>query len=126
MKKITFLVGLLLLTLTGCEKEPEPIASFSLSNYSPDVGEIISVTNNSIDAFSYLWNDGEGNQTDDFAPMLIYDNPGTYKITLTAFSESGAKQNVTTESVTVVQSYGDVSFWQSGTPAYGVTVVSID
>jgi PKD repeat protein len=90
MKKIFFIIPMLAIFLSGCEKEPNPIALFTLSNYYPEVGEMIFVTNNSVDAFSYSWNDGEGNPTNDFEPTLIYDSPGTYIVTLIASSESGA------------------------------------
>jgi PKD repeat protein len=126
MKKNIFLFAILVFILSGCEKEPNPVAAFTLSNYYPDVNETITATNQSIDAFSYLWNHGDGTESTLTNQKIYYESPGTYTITLTAFSESGEKQNVATESVTVEQRYGDVTFWQSGTPAYGLTVVSID
>lgn len=125
MKKVILVFSVLSVFLSGCEKEPEPIASFSLSNYSPDVGETITATNQSINAFSYLWNHGDGTESELEDQYIVYNSPGTYTVSLTAFSESGEKQNVATETVTVTQPYGDVVFWLD-TDAFGIVVVEVE
>jgi len=126
MKKLCLIiVALSILVLQSCEKEPEPSAFFLLSTYNADVGESISATNESFDAFSYLWNDGDGYESTNENPVFSYDRPGNYSISLTAYSESGEKFDVYSTAVNVEYKNGSVTFWLSGTPQYYQTFVTI-
>lgn len=130
MKKYFIIVSsILLLQFNSCKKEepePDPIACFLLSTLNADLNEVITSTNCSVNAYSYLWEDGEGNKSTLDEPSFIYDKPGQYVITLTAYSLSGNKQSVTNQTVTVEHKTGQVSFWQSGTPSYGITEIIIN
>jgi len=128
MKKNILFITISLIILIGCSKEesePDPLACFTLSSTSVDLNEVITSSNCSSNAFSYLWNDGGGNQSTLKEPTFYYSEPGNYLITLTVYSESGKKQNTAQQSVIVIQMTGQISFWQSGTPAYGITTVTI-
>lgn len=114
--------------LINCSKEdpePDPVACFTLSSSLIDINETISSSNCSSNAFSYLWNDGKGNQSTLEEPSFIYTEPNDYVITLTAYSESGNKQSTTHGSVSVIHMTGEVTFWMSGTPSYYITTVTI-
>lgn len=130
MKNYVFIISwILLLLLQSCSKEdpePDPFACFTLSTYNADLNEVISTTNCSVNAYSYLWDDGQGNKSTLKEPSIYYDQPGQYVITLTAYSSSGSKQSVANSSVIVEHKTGQVSFWQSGTPSYGITEVVIN
>jgi len=130
MKKHLFIILSIIFTLiTGCKKEdpePDPIACFTLSSYDVDLNEKIYSTNCSSNAHSYLWEDGDGNKITSKEPIFYYDEPGNYVITLTAYSLSGNKQSVENQTVKVEHKSGKVSFWQSGTPSYGITEVTIN
>jgi PKD repeat protein len=123
MKK--YFVLIVLVILFGCKKnEPKPTACFTLSKTSADINETIAATNCSTNASSYLWSDTNGGAATTKDANFIYAAPGTYIITLKAYlgSNSDEMQNV----VTIVHKTGTVSFWQSGTPAYGNTSVLIN
>ncbi len=122
MKKCFILV--ILTILFSCEKEPKPIACFTLSTTIPDVNEIITATNCSSNATSYLWTDNDGGVSTLEDASFIYSDPGTYVITLKAYSGSNSDEEQKT--VTIIHKTGSISFWQSGTPAYGNTIVTIN
>lgn len=67
---------------------PAPIAAFStlmncVCNNSP-----ISFTNNSSGASSYYWDFGDGNDAYTFNATHTYGSPGTYTVTLYAYSDN--------------------------------------
>jgi len=95
----TAIYVIVIMTITGCQKEP--LASFTISNYSPSVNEIISFTNITTDGSSYEWNFGDGQTSTSKNPTHSYINEGVYTITLTAFSKNGKKQDLMTDFVTV-------------------------
>jgi len=128
MKKNVLLIFVMAILLVGCSKEdpePDPTACFTISSTLIDVNEVILTSNCSSNAFSYLWNDGDGNQSTLTEPSIHYPEPGDYIITLKAYSESGDKEDVAQESVKVIQMTGKVTFWMSGTPSYYITTVTI-
>ncbi len=64
---------------------PLPIASFSYNlNYFTAIFD-----NSSVNASSYHWDFGDGDQSTVENPSHIYDGDGTYTVTLTAISECG-------------------------------------
>jgi PKD repeat protein len=62
---------------------PEPVAGFSWSQ----AGLIISFSNNSLNAVSYLWDFGDGNTSTETNPVHTYSSDGTYLVSLTSTSE---------------------------------------
>jgi PKD repeat protein len=62
---------------------PEPVASFTWSQ----AGLIISFSNTSLNAVSYLWNFGDGNTSTETSPVHTYSSDGTYLVSLTSTSE---------------------------------------
>ena len=123
MKKYFILI--LLAILSSCKKdEPKPTACFTLSKTSADVNETISATNCSTNATSFLWSDTDGGVATNKDANFVYATSGTYIITLKAYSGSNSDQMQNT--VTIIHKTGTVSFWQSGTPAYGNTTVLIN
>lgn len=60
-----------------------PIADFDLTgNLCEDA--TLSTTNKSTGADTYLWSFGDGTTSTDFQPTIIYGNPGSYLLSLTA------------------------------------------
>jgi PKD repeat protein len=95
MKKITFLFVLsgLFLIIPGCKKtespEPDPVVKdpYAMFKYSKKADGIVSFTNTSTNATSYLWNFGDG-ETSTSAALSIehqYLKNGDYHATLTAY-----------------------------------------
>jgi hypothetical protein len=126
MKKNVLFIVIALTVLAGCKKEePDPIAILHISDTQVVTGENITATNESIDSYSCLWSNGDGEIHTGDVFVFYYDEPGIYTVSLTAYSESGNKQDIATERVTVEPATGNITFWQSGTPSYGITTVTI-
>lgn len=89
MKKI-ILNGsaILLVFLFGCQK-PMPVASFTMSKTSAKVNEVITFSNNSTEAISYVWDFGDGKSSTSNNPSHSYLTAGTFNIELTATGEGG-------------------------------------
>ena len=82
------LIGLLA-SCGGDDPLPAPVPSFEAST-ELEVFEIINpiqFTNNSTNASTYMWDFGDGNTSEDINPEHAYEDPGTYTVTLTAFTE---------------------------------------
>lgn len=65
-------------------KESCPTSSFSINNNGCTGPCGITFVNESIDAVSYYWDFGDGNSSNDPNPTHVYNNPGTYEVTLRA------------------------------------------
>ncbi|GAB4495889.1 MAG: hypothetical protein OHK0019_26280 [Saprospiraceae bacterium] len=77
-----------------------PTTNFS----SVTQGLTVSFTNNSQNASSYLWNFGDGATSSESNPVHVYQNGGTYTVTLTATNNCGSTtftQDIFVESVPI-------------------------
>ena len=129
MRTYVLIIVFISFIFSSCKKEdpePDPVACFTLSSTLVDINEVVISSNCSRNAYSYQWSDGDGNQTTISEPTFYYSEPGDYLVSLTAYSENGSKNHTVQETITVMQMYGSVSFWLSGTPAYGITTVTVD
>ncbi|MBU0613718.1 hypothetical protein KJ766_00315 [Patescibacteria group bacterium] len=126
MKKTIALLIAVAVVATSCQKQP--VASFSTDKDSYTAGETVKLTNNSIDAKSYLWTFPDGqtsvSKSVDYT-LNANDAGGTKVFKLEAFSKNGKKTDEATKSITVVAARGDVTFWQHSSGGYAVTVVTI-
>ena len=59
-----------------------PATSFTISNASGCVGVPLAFHDQSLDAVEWEWNFGEGTSSTDQNPVFMYDEPGSYVITL--------------------------------------------
>lgn len=124
------IVFLAFITILSCKKKddpvpviPDPVACFTTSKTTVMVGESLTATNCSANATSYLWEDGDGFSNTSTDRSIKYNSAGTYTLKLTA--QGNGKTNITSKVITVVPAMGDVTFWQSGTPSYNTTTVTI-
>lgn len=70
-----------------------PVQScFSTQHTEYYTGEDIIFNNCSSNANRYLWNFGDGFQSETFEPTHFYDNPGDYTVTLTSYGIDGQIQ----------------------------------
>lgn len=83
--------------LSSCQKQPT--ASFTASDDYVEIGEAIEFTNTSSDAESYEWDFGDGFTSSITDASHSYGEPGTYEVTLTAYSKKEKKSD--SESMTV-------------------------
>jgi PKD repeat protein len=74
------------------ETDPLPIseAKFEINTMAPEVGLPVIFENQSLNSSLYAWDFGDGN-TDSLtvAPEHTYETPGTYMVTLKAYTEDG-------------------------------------
>jgi PKD repeat protein len=68
---------------------PFPSAEFTISNNSSCAPLLVTATNNSSGAASYLWNLGNGQTSTETNPTAIYNQAGEYNIQLIATNEGG-------------------------------------
>jgi len=67
-----------------------------------DAGEEINFENCSQSADHYVWDFGDGNQSEDYEPIFYYETPGKYTVTLTAYSRNERKLDVSTKRIEVL------------------------
>lgn len=66
------------------------VEDFPTAAYSFNVdGLIVGFINGSEDAFSYLWDFGDGNFSSQESPVYTYQNSGTYNVVLTVYNNCG-------------------------------------
>jgi PKD repeat protein len=70
----------------------------------------IGFTNESTGALSYFWEFGDGNTSTEENPTHVYEEPGIYTPTLTAYSENGKKESVASHDITIEAPTIDVNF----------------
>ncbi|MEI6174805.1 MAG: PKD domain-containing protein [Bacteroidota bacterium] len=112
MKKLSFLLILsgLFLMVPGCKKtdSADPVVNdpYAMFKYTKKANGIVSFTNTSTDATSYLWDFGDGQTSTTAAETFEHQYPqnGTYKATLTAYGNGKstgayADLNITTAAI---------------------------
>ncbi len=74
------------------------------------VGERIIFSNASQNATEYLWDFGDGTTSGVFEPAHIYENPGEYRVILTAFNQGECEQQNVQEVLIRVNPRPEASF----------------
>lgn len=101
MKRINYLLSAIVLfslILMSCEKEP--IANFTASETEAEAGDVITFTNLSEHASSYLWDFGDGDTSTIESPSHVYENGGSYTVSLTASGKKG--DIISTQQITIL------------------------
>jgi PKD repeat protein len=104
--KLTTLLLLFILAgaLTYCSKKdalpPTPTASFTYTGAGL-APAMVSFTNTSTDATSYLWDFGDNGKSTDRSPTHTYNKAGVYTVTLTAKGADGSS-SITTKTVNIL------------------------
>ena len=96
-----------------------PVSDFS---YIVD-GFTVTLTNNSQNASSYLWNFGDTNTSDEFEPVHTYAENGEYTISLNAqneYCDDNISSNTLTIEVTNINSYINKNIKIYPTVSFGV------
>jgi PKD repeat protein len=87
--------------------DPMPIADFDLEQ----VGDTIQLQFNSQFARGLLWDFGDGNTSDEINPSHIYQNPGTYIVSL--IIENFCSSDIQTTEVNILENLPTADFSQS-------------
>jgi len=110
MKKILFLMMILLpaIIITGCKKYemgnplPSTVADFSYevgnNGYAPAE---VTFTNKSLNATGYHWDFGNGQTSAEANPVVFFETPGLYTVTLTATPVNDVHYNVLVKTMVV-------------------------
>jgi PKD repeat protein len=99
LKKISLFI--LVAVFASCTKEPT--ASFTPNQTSVYEGETITFNNTSDDTESSEWDFGDGSSSTDDSPSHKFTAPGTYNVTLTAFSKKKKKSSNAVSTIQVTQ-----------------------
>ncbi len=85
------------------DNSDNPIASFTTPVKTVFTGASVKFTNTSLKATSYSWvfNGGEPNLSTEEDPTVIYNNPGTFSVSLTAVNSKGNNTFTETNYITV-------------------------
>ena len=90
-----------------------PVAQFFMIPEKPEEGESIDFTDISSDddgnIVSWHWDFGDGTASDQQAPQHVYEDSGTYTITLIVRDNDGG-EDTTTQSITVTSANGTPGF----------------
>jgi|GEM_PF-898716 len=79
---------------------PDPLASFNYGG-SMVTPAVITFTNTSQNANSYLWEFGDGTTSTITNPSKTYNSKGTYNVKLTATNTSTGKSNQTSQNIVI-------------------------
>ena len=96
-----FVFVVLTVIVSSCKKDPVPVASFTFTGDNKPSPCIVTFSNTSTDATSYLWNFGDGTSSTDENPIHTYTNPQgkAYTVSFTATGKGGS--NSVTKTVTI-------------------------
>ncbi|WP_103071987.1 basic secretory protein-like protein [Aquimarina sediminis] len=85
-----------------------PTPNFSASTTSIQEGQSVSFTNTSTDATSYSWtfNGGSPSTSTQTNPVVTYNQPGTYAVSLTATNNNGSNTETKSGYITVSSTGG--------------------
>jgi len=122
MKRILFILLIFPVILSSCEIYPE--AFFTTDKVQAFIGEEIYFTNDSYNSVEFEWDFGDGSISTRVHPVYSYSASGTYEVTLTAYSKTGAVdyayQTITVVSPTILEV--EVLEWDQGYPVPGANV----
>ncbi len=102
----TYAVSLLATDDKGCQQlvkydslrvHPVPNAQFQISDYDHCLPVTLEVSNTStkLQNSSWSWDMGDGTGAENSEPVIRYDKPGTYRLSLTATNEATCKDTFT-------------------------------
>ena len=90
MKRYILILFPLFATINSCEEDkPKPTPEFSFTNSGCSAPCQVLFENKSKDAISYSWDFGDGTNSTETNPTKIFNNGGSFTVTLTATGEGG-------------------------------------
>lgn len=103
-------------------KELLPYAQFTADEQELCPGEVVQFSNFSVDADSWHWDFGDGQESTEFEPQHVYEQQGDFEVTLTASHSETTQQHSVSTLISVFQDYlfeeehhicgGDTFTWQ--------------
>jgi hypothetical protein len=111
------------LLFSSCNKQPT--ADFTTDKTEYSAGDVVKLTNKSLDAKSYKWifPDGQTSASPNVDYTLASNiTPGVYSIKLEAISKKGNKKSEASKSITVNAAAGQLTVWTSNSSVNPITV----
>ena len=103
-------------TFTGAA--PAPIADFSFTPTSPQVGQVVTFTDvSSGGPTSWSWSFGDGGTSSSRNPTHSFASPGAFNVTLTASNTNGSNSKTKTVTVTAPPSAPVITYFTANPPA---------
>jgi outer membrane lipoprotein-sorting protein len=123
MKKIFSLLFLVVVFLSSCQRQPS--ADFTTDKYNYIAGDVVILTNTSIDGSKFKWTLPDGQTSG--AENLDYNlsetqQDATLTFTLEAISNNGKKSDVATKLVSVKSATGQATIWTSNSNVNPISV----
>ncbi|MFP4489695.1 MAG: PKD domain-containing protein [Bacteroidales bacterium] len=122
MRKLLYILMIFPVIFTSCEVHPD--AFFYTDKVEAYIGEDIVFTNDSYNAVEFEWDFGDGYTSGAYNPVHSYSASGTYEVSLTAISKTGAVdrayQTVSIVSPTILEI--EVLEWHDEYPVAGANV----
>ena len=100
-KRLLIMLFFSVLIFQSCKKEKTPQACFTYTDNGGMSGHYLSFKNCSTNAYYYEWNFGNGDSRSTVKEPNEYFSSGTYTVTLTVFSSSESKKDITTQTITL-------------------------
>lgn len=85
---------------------PIPVSNFTIDKTSASLEEVVTFTNTSENATSYLWDFGDGRTSIDENPKHAFSIGGTFTVTLTATGDGG--ENTLTKTVEITVDFANI------------------
>ncbi|MBI1835802.1 MAG: hypothetical protein HYR91_00905 [Flavobacteriia bacterium] len=117
----------LVATFFSCQKQP--VALFSTDKDTYSAGDVIKLTNTTINGKTYKWtiSDGQTSVSEHLDYLSNTSQGGeTITFTLDAYSKKAKKSDHYSKSIYLDYAKGDVTFWQTQGSGYDITVVSLN
>ena len=94
-----------------------PVAGFSIDPLEYFMPDPLRIVNASQGATAYLWNFGDGNTSVEFEPEYVYEEPGTYEVSLMVENEVGCEDEFFLEEPVVIKEGGTIIIPTAFTPS---------
>jgi len=103
-----YTVSLTATSTSGCTQVINPVtqitatgpeAQFTLNSLVSCAPTIVNFYDNSVDDQQWIWNFGDGNQSVIENPVHIYNQPGTYDVTLTVIDSAGCMDTLVSPAI---------------------------
>ncbi|MCC5928400.1 MAG: T9SS type A sorting domain-containing protein [Cyclobacteriaceae bacterium] len=88
-------------------KNPLPLADFEVNHMQICEGDAAVFDNQSVDADVFVWDFGDGTQSDEISPIHYYSNPGVYNVKLTASHSDNPLQSIKQMEISVHGTHRD-------------------
>ena len=93
-----------------------PYADFEVRPIKVKLPETVSFINKSEGAIYYLWDFGDGNTSTEHSVQYLYQEPGTYDVTLQVENDKGCTDERIIRSAVLAEAAGEIDFPNAFTP----------